>query len=206
MAFTVAEDVQLMLTRQPGRIEFDQVIPVAGALIELTLLGRLSSVEKKGFFVDPVGRLLVVIDPAPTGQQILDTALAAIVEHGKPWRVDRAIVAIRLAVVSAVHEALESRGLVRATGKPNDSRGYLEIVDSDGVETRRSVLRRARTLPDTVEDPRLGAVVDLLRSGGNLYRGETGLHERITRDWYPAEATFTIDAILRAEGYLKESL
>jgi hypothetical protein len=45
---TIAETVQLMLGREPGRLVADQIVPVAGALIELAVLGRITSVEKKG--------------------------------------------------------------------------------------------------------------------------------------------------------------
>ena len=171
---TVAEDVQPMLTQLPGRLEADRVIPVAGALIELVLLGRISSVEKKRFFVDPIGRLLTVVDPSPTGVPLRDIALGELAGGRATWRVDRALLAISDAVVAAVHESLESRGLTRSHAGPGRKAGYLEIVDGDRVTARRDVLARARMLPDTVSDPRLRAVVDLLRRGGNQFRGETG--------------------------------
>ena len=206
MTMTIAEDVQLMLSQRAGQLDSNQVIPVAAALIELALLGRVSSIEKKGFFENPIGRLLTVADPAPTGQPILDAALEGVVKHAKPWRIDRAIVAVRQPVLTAVHEALEARGLVRATGKSTDARAYLEIVDATAVEQRRTELGRARTLPQTVTDPHIGAVVDLLRNGGNLYRGATGPQQERTEDWYPANVSETVDAIVRAEHYLMLSL
>lgn len=67
------------------------------------------------------------------------------------------------------------------------------------------MLCRARTLPDTVDDPRLGVVIDVLRSSGNGLRGETGGHPRLTRDWYPAEATPPIKQILEGGGRLNDS-
>jgi len=189
---TIAEDVQLMLVQQPGRLEFDTVVPVAGVLIELTLLGRITSEAKKGFFADTMG-LITVADATPTGNPILDSALRAIVERGRPWQTHRAILGTRI-------------GLTRTVGTPERRGSHLEIVDPEAVEARRAVLKRARTLPDTVVDPRLGGVVDLLRSSGNLYRGETGpINSRITRDWYPPHATETMGRILAAEGYLAES-
>lgn len=202
---TIAEDVQLMLAHDPGRLDFNTVAPVAGVFVELALLGRISSAAKKGFFVDVMG-LITVADATPTGNPILDSALRAIVEHGRPWQTHRAMLATRLDVTAQVHSVLEARGLTRTVGKPESRGGYLEIVDSEAVEARRAVLGRARMLPDTVDDPRLGAVVDLLRSSGNLYRGETGpIHSRITRDWYPPNTTATLGRILAAEGYLAES-
>ena len=202
---TIAEDVQLMLVQQPGRLEFDTVVPVAGVLIELTLLGRITSEAKKGFFADTMG-LITVADATPTGNPILDSALRAIVERGRPWQTHRAILGTRIDVTVQLHTALEARGLTRTVGKPERRGSHLEIVDPEAVEARRAVLKRARTLPDTVVDPRLGGVVDLLRSSGNLYRGETGpINSRITRDWYPPHATETMGRILAAEGYLAES-
>lgn len=202
---TIAEDVQLMLVHDPGRLDANTVVPVAGVLIELTLLGRISSVAKKGFFVDTMG-LITVADATPTGNPILDSALRAIVERGRPWQTHRAILATRIDVTVQLHAVLEARGLTRAVGEIERRGSYLEIVDLEAVEARRAVLKRARTLPDTVTDPRLGAVVDLLRSSGDLYRGETGpINDRITRDWYPSHTTATMGRILAAEGYLKES-
>jgi hypothetical protein len=206
MTPTIAEDVQLMLSRQPGGLDNDQVIPVGGALIELALLGRLSSVEKAGFFVDPIGRLLTVADPEPTGEAVLDAALGICVDHGRPWRIDRAIVAVRVPVLAAVHASLETRGLARATGRSGDARAYLQIVDGPAVEQCRSDLARARSLPHTVTDPHVGAVIDLLRNGGDAYRGETGPRQPRSEDWYPAESGETVDAILRGVNQLSLSL
>jgi hypothetical protein len=203
---TIAEDVQLMLMQLPGRLEIDQVIPTTGSLVELALLGRLSSVEKKGFFVDPIGRLLTVADPTPIGQPILDAALAGIVKHGKPWQIHRAILSVRMAVLAELYASLEARGFVRAVGAAKDSGSYLDIVDTAAVDRRRTELGRARTLPHTVTDPRIGAVVDILRNSGNIYRGATGPQQPRTEEWYPAEVSETVDAILRAEHYLTLSL
>ena len=205
MTFTIAEDVQLMLKERPGRLEYDSILPAAGALIELTLLGRLTSTKKPGFFVTPVDRLLTVVDGAPTGQPILDVALDILAARDKPWRCDRALLAIYRPVTTAIDESLAARGLARAIGKPSKFTGYLEITDQTAFEARLSVLQRARTLPETVTDARLGAVVDVLRNGGNRFRGETGLHPHMTHDWYPAAATPTILGILKAEHMLTSS-
>lgn len=202
---TIAEDVQLMLKLHPGRLEYAPTVPAAGALIELALAGRLSSVAKTGFFSEPGGRLLTVIDTEPTGNSILDVALESLAGREKPWRAQRAILAVYVPVMAAVCESLEGRGLARAAGMPGGRRSTISVLDPDRVEARRAVLSRARTLPDTVDDPRLGAVVDLLRSSGDRFRGETGLHPRLTRDWYSSEATPTIQAILDGEGFLNES-
>lgn len=202
---TIAEDVQLMLKSHPGRLEDAPTVPAAGALIELVLAGRLSSVAMTGFFSEPGGRLLTVIDSEPTGSSILDAALIGLAGKEKPWRAERAILAVYDPVMAAVYESLEARGLARADGRPGGRRTTISVLDPDRVEARRAVLSRARTLPDTVDDPRLGAVVDVLRSGGDRFRGETGLHPRLTRDWYSAEATPTIGAILDGEGFLNES-
>jgi hypothetical protein len=206
VTFTIAEDIQLMLKEQPGRLEYERILTATGALIELTLLGRLTSAEKPGFFVSPLDRLLAVVDSAPTGQPILDAALDILAARDKPWRCDRALLAIYRPVTTAVDESLAARGLVRAVGKPSGfTSGFLEITDDAVIEARRSILQRARTLPDTVTDPRLGAVIDVLRNGGDRFRGETGPHRHMADDWYPAEAAPTILGILRAETYLEAS-
>ena len=125
---TIAEDVQLMLAHDPGRLDFNTVVPVAGAFVELTLLGRISSVAKKGFFVDEMG-LVTVTDATPTGNPILDSAMRAIVKRGRPWQTHRAILATRLDVTVQLHAALEARGLTRTVGKPERRGSHLEIVD-----------------------------------------------------------------------------
>jgi hypothetical protein len=199
---TIAETVQLMLGREPGRLVADQIVPVAGALIELAVLGRITSVEKKGFFVDPIKRLLTVSDPSSTGNSILDAALTGIIAYGKPPQIDRAILSLSKPVLSEVHRALEQRGLVRVTGGPRLSSVNLEIADAERVEHHRTVMRRAQSLPGSVTDPRVGAVIDLLRNGGDLYRGYRGPTEDHDNHWYPGHARETVDAILRAEEFL----
>lgn len=205
MTFTIAEDVQLMLREQPGRLEYENILPATGALIELTLLGRLTSTRKPRFFVTPLDRLLTVVDSAPTGQPILDVALDILAARDKPWRCDRALLAIYRPITTAIGESLVARGLARAIGNPSKFAGYLEITDQAAYEARLSVLQRARTLPDTVKDARLGAMVDVLRNSGNRFRGETGLHPHMTHDWYPAAATPTILGILKGEHMLSSS-
>lgn len=205
-SLTIAEDVQLMLQRTPGRLEVERTIPVAGALIELALLDRIVAQPKKGIFVDPVrSSRLAVVDPTPTGRAPLDAALRVMVEKGKPRYADRCIASAVDAVIPEVHAGLSSRGYIRAIGDLRSGGGYLEIVDDDLVSARRDLLARARSLPETVNDPRVGAVVDLLRGGGNLYRGGFGQLDLIAGDWYPAEVRDTIAAILKAERLLCES-
>ena len=202
MTFTIAEDVQLMLKEQPGRLEYQSILPATGALIELTLLGRLTSTTKPGFFNTPLDRLLTVVDSAPTGQPILDVALDILAARDKAWRCDRALLAIYRPITTAIDESLAARGLARAIGNPSKFTGYLEITDQAAFEARLSVLQRARTLPDTVTDARLGAVVDVMLNSGDRSRGWTGLHPDMPYDWYPAAAKPTILGILRGEHML----
>jgi len=205
VTFTIAEDVQLMLTERPGRLEHERTLTAAGVLIELTLLGLLDSAKKPGYFATPLDQLLTVTDSTPTGQPILDVAMSILTDRDKPWRCDRALLAISHPVTSAIDESLIVRGLARGIGDPSRSTGYLEIIDDAAVEARRSVLQRARTLPDTVTESRLGAVVDILRNSGNRFGGTTGLNPASTHDWYPTAATPTIVGILKAEHWLNLS-
>lgn len=202
MTFTIAEDVQLMLKEQPGRLEYQGILPATGALIELALLGRLTSTTKPRFFHTPLDRLLTVVDSAPTGQPILDVVLDILVARDKPWRCDRALLAIYRPIQTAIDESLAARGLARAIGNPSKFSGYLEITDQAAFEARLSVLQRARTLPHTVTDARLGAVVDVMLNSGDRARGWTGPQPDMAYDWYPAAATSTILGILRGEHML----
>jgi len=202
VTFTIAEDIQLMLKEQPDRLEYERTLTAAGVLIELTLLGRIVSTRKPGFFVTPLDRLLTVSDSTVTGQSILDVAMNILVDRDKPWRCDRALLAISRPVASAISDSLALRGLVRPIGNRSESTGYLEILDNAAVDERRSVLRRAQTLPDTVTEARLGAVIDVLRNSGNRFGGDSDLNLQEAHRWYPTDATPTIESVLKAEHWL----
>jgi hypothetical protein len=75
-----------------------------------------------GTFAEPGGRLLTVIDSEPTGSSILDAALSGLAGKKKPWRTERALLALYDPVMAAVYESLEARGLARADGKSGGRR------------------------------------------------------------------------------------
>ena len=88
---TLPEEVQLMLRLNSGRVAFGWVELAAAALIELVLTGRVSVQPARGFFRGVDDRNLVVVDPTPTGHSVLDSALAVLVAHAKPWRAMRSL-------------------------------------------------------------------------------------------------------------------
>ena len=196
---TVAEEVQLMLGLRTGRLEFEGTMPVAAALIELTLLGRIGSVPNRAPFTGGSPRKLVVLDQTPTGNRILDAALRPLVARDKPWVTHRCMLGVGKDVTLTLHSELERRGLVRSVGRYPNRKGFLDITDDTAYRRLRDELGRVRSRPDSVADPRTGAFIDVLRNGADSYSGEQGLQPRILWEWYPAAMRDTIHAILQAE-------
>ena len=202
---SLAEDIQLMLQVQQGRLEPDRVMPGAAALIELALLGRIGTARGGGLLSTPADdSRLVVVDSAPTGSSLLDDALAVLVAKRKPAFSLKVLQSVNDAVVPHVFTELVRRGVVRDTGGYPSGADGLPIADEARLDERKSVLARARTLPSTVTDPRLGAIVDLLRSNGR-YRGDAGELDLIAGDWYPVGAKDAVASILRGVRRLCES-
>ncbi|WP_104171061.1 GPP34 family phosphoprotein [Cryobacterium sp. M23] len=153
---SIAEDIQLMLQQRPGQLEPDQIMPGAGALIELALEGRILTDPKDGFLTEPADNArLVVVDDSPTGSAMLD-ALAVVSARRRPPFTYKVLQPVTVAVVPHLYVALVERGVVRETGGYPTGRDRLEIADESVFLERKSVLARARTLPATVSDPRIG--------------------------------------------------
>ncbi|TFD06373.1 GPP34 family phosphoprotein [Cryobacterium sandaracinum] len=202
---SIAEDVQLMLQQRPGQLEPDQIMPGAGALIELALEGRIRTDPKAGFLTEPADNArLVVVDDSPTGSAMLDDALAAVSARRRPPFAYKVLQPVTVAVVPHLYVARVERGVVRETGGYPTGRDRLEIADESVFFERKSVLARARTLPATVSDPRIGAVIDLLRNNGT-YRGESGLLSIIAGDCYPPATRDVISSILRGVRHMSTS-
>lgn len=201
---SIAEDIQLMLQQRSGQLEPDQVMPGGGALIELALLGRIATDPKAGFLTEPADNArLVVVDPSPTTSDMLDDALAVLAAR-RPSFSYKLLQPVTAAVVPHLYSALVRRGILRDTGGHPRGRAPLEIADEVVFLERKSLLARARSLPATVSDPRIGAVIDLLRNN-STYRGETGLLSIIAGDWYPPATKDVIASILRGVRYLRTS-
>ena len=195
---SIAEDLQLMLQRQPGLLEADQVLPGAAALIELTLLGRIRSDPTAGVLNSPADNARVgVVDATPTGSAQLDAALAVLVARGKPTWAEKLLPTVTRAIAPTLQAALVERGIVTPEAPQPGPAPQLQIADESIFQARKAVLNRARTLPATVSDPRLGAVVDVLRSHPT-YCGEQGQLAIIAGDWYPADCRDTVASVLRS--------
>lgn len=199
---TLPEEVQLMLRLDESRLAFGWIELAAAALIDLALSGRVEMLPATGLFRGIGDRKVAVVDPSPTGSPALDSALAVLSGHGKPWIVSRCMIPVGREVSPAVHSELQLNGIARVVGKFPDLAGHLVVEDPDAQAQVKSRVDRARLAPQEVSDPRLGALVDVLRNSDDRFRGETGLQPTIRWEWYPKEVTETVNAILWAEGYL----
>ena len=188
-----------MLRLNSGRVAFGWVELAAAALIELVLTGRVSVQPARGFFRGVDDRNLVVVDPTPTGHSVLDGALAVLVGHAKPWRAMHSLTPVGRQVSPAVHAELQRRGFARVVGSFPDLGGYLQITNEEAQGEVKDRLDRARRVPLDVTDPRLGALVDVLRNSNDGFRGEQGVQPVIRWEWYPQDARDAVYAILWAE-------
>ncbi|MBH0008851.1 GPP34 family phosphoprotein [Salinibacterium sp. SWN1162] len=195
----VAEKVQLMLGTRKGRLEFEGTMTVSATLIELALLGRISSIPNRALFAGGSPRKILAVDSTPTGDAVLDAVLIPMSERGKPWVTHRCMFALAGNASRAVHARLESRGLVQTIGTYPSLSGYLEITDHVVFDELRAELGRVRSTPEQVSDPRTGAFIDVLRNGVDSHSGEQGLHPYLRWEWYPAGVRATVQAILQAE-------
>jgi len=198
---SLAEAVVLMLSTKKGELDFEWNMPATAALIELVLAGRVGSVPNTSFFNEASPRKLVVLNPTPTTNSALDSALSILASSPKPLTPSKAVTAVRHDVTLAVYAALEVRGMAHAVGD-FPSRGHLHIDDGEGFAAARDRLALIRSHPEKVTDARTGAFIDVLRNGAPSYAGEQGLHPRIRWEWYPQDARATVDAILIAENIL----
>ena len=197
---TVAEQVQVMLGFQKGRLERDGTMMAAAALIELVLAGRISSVPNRGFFNGPAPRKLVVADATATENDVLDAALLPAAGWGKPRLPHRALSDLGAAVSLEVQQVLERTGMVRAVKRYPQRGAYLAIVDQEAYRIERDRLAIIRSRPDLVDDARTGAFIDVLRNGATSFTGESGPRSHIEWEWYPPQSRETIESILQAEA------
>lgn len=196
---SLPEDVQLVLELGDGRLQQGATELVAAALVELTLLGRVGSVPETGFFARKNVRRLVVLDESPTGVATLDSALAALVERGKPWAAYSCLKRLVGPVSRATQDALIGRGAISRDGRPGGIRTTLTVADERQKRDATHRLDTAWLNPEAVTDARSGAFVDLLRNASERFsRGAQ--HEPVVRwDWYPEGVRETVLGILEAE-------
>lgn len=163
----IAEELILLLTdesgaRQVGGTQFSYVL--AGAvLLELSLLGKVDVAERG----EPVktGRL-IVRDPAPTGDAILDVAMERLSrkEGRKPRDV---IAALSKRLGDDVYARLAQRGVVRAEhSKVLGLFPQRRWPSVDTAHERRVRDRIVQTVaqPGLTIEPTVGALISLLSS------------------------------------------
>lgn len=96
-----------------------------------------------------------------------------------------------------LHAALVSRGIVRDNGGYARGRVQSEIADDEVLAERILALTRARAWPESVTDPRLSAVIDVLGSS-DRYSFDRGSAPLFSGDSYPLDTKDTIASILKA--------
>jgi len=101
-------------------------------------------------------------DPTPLGVPELDRALELLSNYGKPRRLKKWIWEI---------------------GRFPSLKGYLRVIDDSRQRIAIDMLDQARRAPDSVTDPRAGALVDLMRNGAPQFRGERVRGEEIDHEW-----------------------
>ena len=195
---SIAEDVQLMMFRMPDWLVWSQGLIGAAALIELALLGRIVADPKATIIRLPADDArLVVVDAAPTGSAMLDVALSVLVARRRAASTPSVIMKVTTVIAPHLHAALVSRGIVRDNGGYARGRVQSEIADDEILAERILVLTRARAWPESVIDPRLSAVIDVLGSS-DRYSFDGGSGPLFSGDSYPPGTRDTIASILKA--------
>lgn len=202
---SLPEEVQLVLQRRPGKLEFGWTQLASAALADLALEGRIGSVPNRALFTGGKARLLTVLSDAPASSPVLDVALRLVSARAKPWIPYKCVLDIGRDVSMATHAELVRKGIVTVVGDSSKLDGYLQIEDDARPRSVKAKLDRARTQPDSVDDPRTSALVDLMQNAGNLYVGDAGLEPRMMREWYPPDVRDTVDAILQGESLVSRS-
>lgn len=203
---TVAERVQLVAAGSA-----DQLCPAppfalsAAALVELALLGRLGTVANTAFFNGGAPVKLTVLDETPTGNPVLDAALAPIAARRALRTPDKWIVDLWRVVPEAVAAELTRRGIASPVVSPTvevaarSGRTAPLRLEDPWATTERRHISEARAVPEGVSDPRLGAVIDVVDHFGEAFSPEFSARPFIPRAWYPESVRTTIGHILRAE-------
>jgi len=194
---TIAEQVQVMLQSTPDRLEFGWAELGAAALVELALLGRLTSPAEST--PASAADTLVVLGEGRTGNRVLDAALDVLESKSSPWPALHAVIDVGRQVSPAVQERLSERGITRIHGRFPSREGYLEILDDGWFQLESTRLMLARANPHAVKDPSTGGAVDVFRNGSEEFSGDAGRRDPIAYEHYPAHTLDTIAVIFAGE-------
>lgn len=204
---TVAERVQLVAAGSADLLCHAPPFALsAAALVELALLGRLGTARNTAFFNGGAPVRLTVLDGTPTGNPVLDAALAPIAARRALRTPDKWIVDLWRVVPEAVVAELTRRGIASAVvsltveeAAASPGRTARLRVDDPWATTERRLVSEARAVPEGVTDPRLGAVIDVVDHFGEAFSPEFSARPFVPRQWYPESTRATIEQILRAE-------
>lgn len=192
---TLAHEIQLASHLGGGQLNWCWTQSSAAALLELLFLGRISAIPETGWFARAEVRKIIVIDPTPTGQPILDLALARLVARGKPWEVHACIRRLATPISDAVLESLIAIRAIRRQGRPRGWKTTFWVAVPTAHDQAMRRINGAWANPLEVTDVRTGALVDLARNTyGMIDRGDR--EGTIRWEWYPAEIRDVVEQIL----------
>jgi hypothetical protein len=202
----IAEDVLLLLVDDgTGRFRVDSTrldnVLAGAVLVELVMIERVGFASEGGFLKR--GRM-VVLDPTPPGDPVLDRALVTIV-GSRPAKPEQLIAKLRKRLRTTLLERLCAAGaLHRSTRK---IMGILPRTSWDSVESSREKELRRRLqdalVADATPDLRTAAVVSLLAAVNAAHKIVNGdkkavkarAKEIAAGDWASAAVKKAIDAV-----------
>jgi hypothetical protein len=202
----IAEDVLLLLVHdRTGRFRVDSTkldnVLAGAVLVELVMIERVGFASEGGFLKR--GRM-VVLDPTPPGDPVLDRALVTIV-GSRPAKPEQLIAKLRKRLRTTLLERLSAAGaLHRSTRK---IMGILPRTSWDSVESSREKELRRRLqdalIADATPDLRTAAVVSLLAAVNAAHKIVNGdkkavkarAKEIAAGDWASAAVKKAIDAV-----------
>ncbi|QTE28088.1 GOLPH3/VPS74 family protein [Pengzhenrongella sicca] len=164
------------------------------ALIELALARRIAA--RPGSLGPRWGLKLHVVDPRATGDPVVDGALRTLLGRSRPRSATRNISSLAAATVDATVSALEARGIVQAVGRRGRRGAHLVVLDRDAQRRVTGQLNTALIRPETVSDPRVGALADIRRLSGLQSAQNDPSPDTFAGPWHPADVRETVDEIV----------
>ena len=202
-ALSLAEQLFLLQRDERNPLYGAPALSAAGALVELALHGRIS--VKNPLRKPPMARKLVVVDATPTGVPEADRILE-LMHHSRLRDAYSLVPRMAMPVGAIVGDTLARRGIVRPLEPRPPFLGLFPRVPLYGLvkpEVKRAVQladSATRVVLHTTTDVRLGAMVDLVRNGGDAVSGEagSGIQPLLKFGGYAPEVRGTVEAIVQA--------
>jgi hypothetical protein len=202
----LAEDVLLLLVDdRTGRFLVDSTrldnVLAGAVLVELVMTERVGFASETGFFKR--GRM-VVLNPTPPGDPVLDRALAT-VAAGRPAKPEQLIARLRKGLRTTLLERLNTAGALRRSTRTVLGilpRTTWQPVDSSHRKELRTRLQDV-LVADATPDARTAALVSLLAAVKSAHKVVSGEKRALKArakdiaagDWASAAVKKAIDAV-----------